>query len=158
MSKRAQTGFTLVEIMIVVGIIGILSALAFPAYQNYTMRAEVTEGLSLADGWKAAIGEYYASYGTFPSQGDLSGTAQSVGKYVSSITLTSGVIQITYGGSQANQNLTGVLTLVPYTSNNDDILWQCGLAPAPAGTIAAGAAPSDTSTTLTVQQLPAACH
>jgi type IV pilus assembly protein PilA len=158
MSKPAQTGFTLIEIMIVVGIVGILSALAFPAYQNYTMRAQVTEGLSLADGWKAAIGEYYASYGTWPSQGDLSGTTQSVGKYVSSITVNSGMIQITYGGSQANQNLTGMLTMVPYTSNNDDILWQCGLAPAPTGTIAVGAVPADTGTTLTVQQLPAACH
>jgi type IV pilus assembly protein PilA len=158
MSKPAQTGFTLIEIMIVVGIIGILSALAFPAYQNYTIRAQVTEGLSLADGWKAAIGEYYANTGAWPSQGDLNGTAQSVGKYVSNITINSGMIQITYGGSQANQNLTGVLTLVPYTSSNDDILWQCGLAPAPAGTIAVGAAPADTSTTLTVQQLPSSCH
>jgi type IV pilus assembly protein PilA len=158
MSKPAQRGFTLIEIMIVVGIVGILSALAFPAYQNYMIRAQVTEGLSLADGWKAAIGEYYASYGAWPSQGDLSGTTQSVGKYVSSITVNSGMIQITYGGSQANQNLTGVLTLVPYTSNNDDILWQCGLAPAPGGIIAVGAVRSDTSTTLTVQQLPSACH
>ncbi len=157
MSQRSQMGFTLIELMIVVAIIGILSALAVPAYQNYTIRAQVTEGLTLAEGWKAAILEYYAYNGAWPSQSDLTGTSQSVGKYETNITVNSGVIQITYGGTQANQAINGaVLTLVPYTNDNDDVLWQCGLAAPPAGTIASGATPG--GTTLAAQQLPTACN
>ncbi len=64
--KTLQKGFTLIELMIVIAIIGILAAIAIPAYQNYTIRAQVTEGLSLAAGWKTAISEYYAQNGAFP--------------------------------------------------------------------------------------------
>jgi len=65
--KTLQKGFTLIELMIVIAIIGILAAIAIPAYQNYTIRAQVTEGLSLAAGWKTAISEYYAQQGAFPT-------------------------------------------------------------------------------------------
>src|SRR5438552_735486 len=105
MLKQVQKGFTLIELMIVIAIIGILAAIAIPAYQNYTIRAQVTEGLTLADGWKTAIAEYYANSGNWPSQSNLTGTQNSVGKYESSITVTSGSIVITYGGV-ANAKLT----------------------------------------------------
>ncbi len=120
--------------MIVVAIIGILAAIAIPAYQNYTIRAQVTEGLTLADGWKTAIAEYYANTGNWPSVGNLTGTTNSIGKYESSVTVkSSGVIEITYGG-QANAKLSGeILDLVPYTNANNDVLWQCGHAAAPSG-------------------------
>src|ERR1019366_705770 len=65
--KTMQKGFTLIELMIVIAIIGILAAIAIPAYQNYTIRAQVTEGVSLAAGWKTAISEYYAQNGAFPT-------------------------------------------------------------------------------------------
>ena len=156
MGKQKSQGFTLIELMIVVAIIGILSAIAIPAYQNYTIRAQVTEGLTLADGWKTAIAEYYANNGGWPSQTDLNGTVQSVGKYESNVTVTSGAIIIMYG-NQANQSINGsVLTLVPYTNDNDDVLWQCGLAAAPSGTPASGA-PTGLTTVLP-QQLPASCR
>ena len=94
MLKQVQKGFTLIELMIVVAIIGILAAIAIPAYQNYTIRAQVTEGLSLADGWKTGISEYYAQNGTFPTTAQLTtaGLQASTGKYVSSVTSNSGAI------------------------------------------------------------------
>jgi type IV pilus assembly protein PilA len=165
MLKSVQKGFTLIELMIVIAIIGILAAIAIPAYQNYTIRAQVTEGLTLADGWKTAIAEYYANSGAWPTQANLSGTAPSNGKYESVTVLTGGVIQVTYNGAQANAklNTTGsnVLTIVPYTNGNNDVLWQCGSAAAPSGrgvTMATGATAGTTGTTVPAQYLPVSCH
>src|ERR1700677_3675390 len=76
--KTVQKGFTLIELMIVIAIIGILAAIAIPAYQNYTIRSQVTEGLSLADGWKTSISEYYAQNGKFPSGAAVAPTAAQI--------------------------------------------------------------------------------
>jgi type IV pilus assembly protein PilA len=155
---RSDRGFTLIELMIVVAIIGILSAIAVPAYLNYTARAQIMEGLNLSDGWKTAVVEYYNQYGSWPSQPDLSGTTPSVGNYASNVTVSTGVIQITYAGAQVNQSIFNqTLTLVPYTNDNGDVLWQCGLAAAPTGaSIASGAVAG--GTTLAPQYLPTSCH
>src|SRR6266849_4107306 len=142
--KQVQKGFTLIELMIVIAIIGILAAIAIPAYQNYTIRAQVTEGLTLADGWKTAISEYYANTGNWPALTNLTGTNYSQGKYETAVTvLTSGVISITYG-NQANAKINGlVLNIVPATNANNDVLWVCGNATAPtAGTTIATATSS----------------
>src|ERR1700704_4134338 len=96
---KFSQGFTLIELMIVVAIIGILAAIAIPAYQNYTIRAQVTEGLTLADGWKTAIAEYYANTGNMPAAtATLTGTCNSLGKYENSIGVSGGSIVIVYGG------------------------------------------------------------
>jgi type IV pilus assembly protein PilA len=158
MLKQVQKGFTLIELMIVIAIIGILAAIAIPAYQNYTIRAQVTEGLTLADGWKTAIAEYYANTGNWPAQGNLSGTCVTVGKYESGVTVTAGgVIAITYGG-QANTKINNlVLNLVPYTNSNNDVLWQCGTALAPvSATLPTGT--TSGGTTVSPQYLPTSCH
>jgi type IV pilus assembly protein PilA len=159
MLKQVQKGFTLIELMIVIAIIGILAAIAIPAYQNYTIRAQITEGLTLADGWKTAIAEYYANTGVMPgSIANLAGTSSSIGKYESGITVVTGSILITYGGAANAKISTSTLGLIPYTNANNDVLWQCGLAAAPAvaanATLVGGAA----ATSLVAQYLPTSCH
>jgi type IV pilus assembly protein PilA len=156
MSKYAQRGFTLIELSITVAIVGILSSIAIPAYQAYIVRAEVSEGLSLVGSVEPAIVEYFDITGTWPSQKELN-LSPNLGTYVSSIIVNAGgVIEVTYGTSATNPAINGaVLTLVPYL-NGETIAWQCGLAPAPPGTIATGATTG--GTTLLPAQLPNACR
>ena len=78
MLKSIQKGFTLIELMIVVAIIGILAAIAMPAYQDYTIRAQVSEGLTLAAAAKAAVAEFYANKGKWPSDNSAAGMGRSV--------------------------------------------------------------------------------
>src|SRR5262245_53109411 len=101
MSKQIQKGFTLIELMIVVAIIGILAAIAIPAYQDYTIRSQVTEGLNLAGAAKAAIAESFANTGAAPADRTAAGMTQNAtdtsGKYVTQVAVNNGAIVITYG-------------------------------------------------------------
>ncbi len=162
MRQSIQKGFTLIELMIVVAIIGILAAIAIPAYQDYTIRAQVTEGLNLAGAVKAGVGESYANAGTWPATLTEAGGDPLLppsGKYVTGIVVVNGTITITYGGS-ANAVINGkTLSLRPMVSANDDIIWICGLAVAPAGAVdptsgASGAVDTD----LLPKHLPASCR
>ena len=164
MLKHIQKGFTLIELMIVIAIIGILAAIAIPAYQNYTIRSQVTEGLFLADGWKASISEYYAQNGSFPSTSSSTGGAgtilvsgASVGKYVSGIAVAAGGdIIVTYSGSQANTKINGlVLGLYPGLDTNNDVIWVCGTATTPSNVTGVTVT---TSTSVPSAYLPNSCH
>lgn len=162
--KATQKGFTLIELMIVVAIIGILAAIALPAYQDYTIRAQVTEGLNLAADLKAAVAENYAGSGQWPADNAAVGiTDVKSGKYVDKVEIHNGTIVINYAGSQANANLSAapILSLRPMTSANGDVIWVCGRADVPTGAIdppaASPAADADT-TSVVAKYLPKTCR
>jgi type IV pilus assembly protein PilA len=163
---KLQQGFTLIELMIVVAIIGILAAIAIPAYQDYTIRAQVTEGMNLAAAAKAAVAEDFLNEGVPPvdraDAGMSAAAGDTSGKYVTSVNVANGVITITYG-NEANAQITGdTLTLTPYESGDLSVAWRCGTAPVPNGTnllgTANGAATAYVAPTVLARYLPAACR
>jgi type IV pilus assembly protein PilA len=165
--KKVQQGFTLIELMIVVAIIGILAAIAIPAYQDYTIRAQVTEGMNLAAAAKAAVSESFTNKGVAPATRTAAGMSaaatDTTGKYVSSVDVTNGTITITYGGAEVNAKITGLtLGLSPYVSNDGSVEWRCGDAPQPNGSVGLMMGSAYVPGTLGVpaleKYLPAACR
>jgi len=160
---KLQKGFTLIELMIVVAIIGILAAIAIPAYQDYTIRAQVSEGLNLAAAAKAAVAETFLNKGAPPlarvNAGMSTAATDTSGKYVTQVAVTKGTISVVYG-NDANKAIIGkVLGIAPYTTPDGSVAWQCGESAAPAGTvIMAGAATGPATTDVDARYLPAACR
>jgi len=142
---KKQQGFTLIELMIVVAIIGILAAIAIPAYQDYTIRAQVSEGLSLAAGSKAAVTEYYQDRGQMPTnntQAGLSAANTIVGNYVDQVTVTNGVISVRYSNTapqKANQSINAATLVMSPVTTAGSVDWNC--AGGPGGTSPLNATP-----------------
>lgn len=161
-------------LMIVVAIIGILAAIAIPAYQDYTVRTQVSEGLSLSAGLKTAVGDFYSAKGTWSADNAEAvcgvtpapatctvGTVatDNNGNYVSQIAVEAGNIIVTYSATapqKASSAIDGkVLTLRPGVDNAGNITWVCGTATAPS-TLAMATAPT-TPTNIEPRYLPTSC-
>jgi type IV pilus assembly protein PilA len=157
--KTVQKGFTLIELMIVVAIIGILAAIAIPAYQDYTIRAQVSEGMNLAAAAKAAVAETYLNRGVAPANRTAAGMTanpgDTQGKYVDQINVADGEILIRYGNDAHDNIDQQTLVLKAFLSTDESVVWRCGRATDPALSAMGGAS---TPTTVEPQYLPSACR
>ncbi|MBH2112722.1 pilin [Neisseria meningitidis] len=124
-----QKGFTLIELMIVIAIVGILAAVALPAYQDYTARAQVSEAILLAEGQKSAVTEYYLNHGEWPGDNNSAGVASSSkikGKYVKEVEVKNGVVTATMLSSGVNNEIKGKKLSLWAKRQDGSVKWFCG--------------------------------
>ncbi|HFB6070638.1 TPA: pilin [Neisseria gonorrhoeae] len=124
-----QKGFTLIELMIVIAIVGILAAVALPACQDYTARAQVSEAILLAEGQKSAVTEYYLNHGKWPENNDSAGVASSdkiKGKYVQKVEVNNGVVTATMASSGVNKEIQGKKLSLWAKRQDGSVKWFCG--------------------------------
>ncbi|HGF8742152.1 TPA: pilin [Neisseria meningitidis] len=124
-----QKGFTLIELMIVIAIVGILAAVALPAYQDYTARAQVSEAILLAEGQKSAVTEYYLNHGIWPGDNSSAGVATSSeikGKYVEKVEVAKGVITATMLSTGVNKEIQGKKLSLWAKRQAGSVKWFCG--------------------------------
>ena len=125
--RKPQQGFTLIELMIVVAIIGIIAMLAVPAYQTYLIRAQIAEGLTLSAPLKTGVAEYHEVAGDFPddnTEAGLEAPGSYSGKYVASVSVDEEVITILYG-NDANGEINGWTVEITAVPNQGSLTWVC---------------------------------
>ncbi|ENW4636317.1 pilin, partial [Neisseria gonorrhoeae] len=124
-----QKGFTLIELMIVIAIVGILAAVALPAYQDYTARAQVSEAILLAEGQKSAVTEYYLNNGKWPADNTSAGVASASeikGKYVKQVEVKNGVVTATMKSDGVNKEIQGKKLSLWAKRQAGSVKWFCG--------------------------------
>ncbi|ENW1883883.1 pilin, partial [Neisseria gonorrhoeae] len=125
-----QKGFTLIELMIVIAIVGILAAVALPAYQDYTARAQVSEAILLAEGQKSAVTEYYLNHGIWPKDNASAGVASTPtdikGKYVQKVEVNNGVVTATMASSNVNKEIKDKRLSLWAKRQDGSVKWFCG--------------------------------
>lgn len=163
--NKQQKGFTLIELMIVVAIIGILASLAISAYQTYTIRAQIAEGINMGASAKVPVVDAFNQTGVPPPDRTAAGmtplATDTQGSYVSQVEITDGRVDITFG-NRVHQDIFGeTISMTPYASGLGSIIWRCGAAPAPAGTSAlsgGGVTSVHLPPTIEIRYLPASCR
>ncbi|HGG9629280.1 TPA: pilin [Neisseria meningitidis] len=124
-----QKGFTLIELMIVIAIVGILAAVALPAYQDYTARAQVSEAILLAEGQKSAVTEYYLNHGEWPGDNNSAGVASASdikGKYVEKVEVAKGVVTAEMKSTGVNKEIKGKKLSLWAKRQDGSVKWFCG--------------------------------
>lgn len=155
-----NNGFTLIELMVVVAIIGILASVALPSYQVYTARSQVVESMVIASALKSDITEYYKFTGSFPrdnNEAAIPPADKLLGNYVSRVEMVNGAFHITLGNKVNKQLQDKVLTIRPIVvidSPSSPFSWLCGSGSVPNGMEPVGENRTDIDRTL----LPGACR
>lgn len=163
--RKQQTGFTLIELMIVVAIIGILASLAISAYQTYTVRAQVSEGIQMAAGAKAPVVDAFNMDGEPPAGRGEAGMSplatDTKGKYVGSVNIVNGRVDVTFGNDAHVEIFGQTVSFTPYMSASGSFVWRCGNAAAPANTVlltGGGVTSAHLAPTVAERYLPASCR
>jgi type IV pilus assembly protein PilA len=139
--------------------IGMLAAISIPAYQDYTLRSRVAEGLNLAASLKAAVAEAYATHGKWPRDlRELQFDSAPRGKYVTFAAVNRGTIVIRYSGTAGRALARKQLTVRPTVSPEGDVMWSCGYAPGLVGQDPPTGAASPHATNIEAKYLPQACR
>ncbi|HEZ6912218.1 TPA: pilin [Neisseria meningitidis] len=156
-----QKGFTLIELMIVIAIVGILAAVALPAYQDYTARAQVSEAILLAEGQKSAVTEYYLNHGIWPANNNSAGVASASdikGKYVKSVEVKNGVVTATMLSTGVNNEIKGKKLSLWAKRQAGSVKWFCGQPVARDGTDSATDVKADATANINTKHLPSTCR